>query len=120
MLDVYNKFVQEKIDLEEEIIKIKCQIDQSKLKYKLTGKMGDSVWFNKANFALEMKKIELKRINAEYEKLKRIMKAQTREENRKNNETFERVFLLICKENLLEYNFEKMLNLTRKAIETRE
>ena len=44
--------------------------------------MSDTKWFNKARYALDMTKMELKRVNAEYEKCKREMKKERVESNK--------------------------------------
>ncbi len=115
-MDKYNELVNKKLELEEKISKIKFQIDEAKTKYLLTGVMSDIKWFNKAKYALEMNKLELKKVNAEYEKHKREMKIKAKEVNINNNKTFERMFMDICKEELTKEEYLRITSITKDRI----
>ena len=105
-----------KSELEEDIIKIKLKIDEAKTKFYVTGIMSNSNWFYRAKYALEMKKLELKKVNAEFEQLKRKMKIQRKNENEISTRAFEREFMNISKIILTKDEYLKILNLTHESI----
>lgn len=116
MQDRYDKLIMLKSELEEDIAKIKLQLDEAKTKFYLTGIISNSTWFNKAKYALEMKKLELRKVNVEFEQLKRTMRIQNKSENNIKTRTFERTFMNISKVILDQEEYCKILNLTHEAV----
>ena len=115
-MDKYNELVNKKLELEEKISKIKLQIDEAKTKFLLTGIISNTNWFNKAKYALEMSKLELKKVNAEYEKHKREMKIDRAKSNMNNSKTFERMFIDTCKEELTKEEYLRIVSITKDRI----
>ena len=116
MQDRYNELINLKLELEQDIINIKTQLNKAKANYHLTGEMSDSKWFSNANYALYMKKLELKKINAEFEKLKRTMKQKRQDTHNEKAKTFEREFMHISKEILPIDEYFKILSLTQERV----
>ena len=107
-MDKYSELVEKKLVLEEKAKKIKLQIDEARYEYLSTGVMSDTKWFNKARYALDMTKMELKRVNAEYEKCKREMKKERVESNKQKSMTYDRAFIDVCKEVLSSAQFSQI------------
>lgn len=115
-MERYNYLVEKKLELEENSIKIKSQIESAKSKFLVTGEKSDPIWFNKAKYSLEMTKLELKKINAEYEKHKREIKNEKTEKKVELSKTFERTFMSVAKDILSEEEYLLILNKTKELI----
>lgn len=116
MEERYNELITLRCELEEDIAKIKLKLDEAKTKFYITGIMSNSNWFYRAKYALEMKKLELKKANAEFEQLKRNMKVQRKNAHEINTRTFEREFMNISKIILSKEEYLKILNLTHESV----
>ncbi|WP_133017039.1 hypothetical protein [Clostridium cuniculi] len=104
----------EKIELEEAILGIDLQIEEAKINQMTLGIMPDTSWLYRAKHALGIKKIQLKRLNLEYEKLKRIFRQERVAVHNAREKEFERAFVRVAKELLAKEEFEKIKNLVNE------
>lgn len=108
----YDDLINKKLELEEKVEGIKYQLELARTKLEATGELSDPVWFNKANFALSMSKLELKKLNVEIERFKRQMKLEKREKQEERDRSFARTFIRVSKEMLSEKMYLAILNKT--------
>lgn len=91
----------EKFEKEMKIESIEHQLQMSLYRYE-NGEEVDHLWVNKAKFKLNMLKIELKKINLNFDKYKKDVgayyKAERKKEKDKHNLRLERVFMNFIKE----------------------
>ncbi len=104
----------EKIELEEAILGITLKLEEVKINQMTLGIMPDTSWLYRAKHALGIKKIQLKKLNLEYEKLKRIFRQERVAVHNERGREFEKVFLKVAKEVLEKEVFEKIKNLANE------
>lgn len=104
----------EKLELEDAILKINLKLEETKVNQMTLGIMPDTAWLYRTKHALGIKKIQLKKLNIEYEKLRRSLKQERILAHDKRDKTFERNFLKVAKEILPEESFEKIKNLANE------
>ena len=112
----------EKVELEEAILKMELKLEETKVNQMTLGIIPDTAWLYRHKHALGMKKIQLKRLNVEHEKIKRLLRQERTFAHNERSKTFERNFLKVAKEILSEETYEKIRNLadeiTSNQIET--
>lgn len=100
----------EKFEKEEKIESIEHQLEMS-LYRKENGEEVDYLWLNKAKFKFNMLKIELKKINLEFDKTRKEIAAYYKEERKKNHIRIERVFINMVRQDygdeMCKYYFDK-------------
>lgn len=101
----------ERAGLEEAILKMELKLEETKVNQMTLGIMPDAAWLFRHKHALGMKKIQLKRLNVEYEKIKRLLRQERTLAHNERSKTFERNFLKVAKEILPEETYEKIRNL---------
>lgn len=104
----------EKIELEEAILGITLKLEETKINQMTLGIMPDTSWLYRAKYALGTKKIQLKKLNIEYEKLKRIFRQERVAIHNERGREFERTFVRLAKELLEKEEFEKIKNLANE------
>lgn len=104
----------EKIELEEAILGITLKLEETKINQMTLGIMPDTSWLYRAKHALGIKKIQLKKLNIEYEKLKRIFRQERVAIHNERGREFERTFVRVAKELLEKEEFEKIKNLANE------
>ena len=104
----------EKIELEEAILGITLKLEEAKINQMTLGIMPDTSWLYRAKHALGIKKIQLKKLNLEYEKLKRIFRQERVAIHNERGREFEKVFLRVAKEVLAQEEFEKIKRLANE------
>lgn len=107
----------EKIELEEAILGIDLQIEEAKINQITLGIMPDTSWLYRAKHALGIKKIQLKRLNLEYEKLKRILRQERVAIHNAKAKEVDRIFVSVAKEVLPQEEFERIITLANEIIE---
>ena len=112
----------ERAELEEAILKMELKLEETKVNQMTLGIIPDTAWLYRHKHALGMKKIQLKRLNVEHEKIKRLLRQERTFAHNERYKTFERNFLKVAKEILSEETYEKIRNLadeiTSNQIET--
>lgn len=112
----------ERAELEEAILKMELKLEETKVNQMTLGIIPDTAWLYRHKHALGMKKIQLKRLNVEHEKIKRLLRQERTFAHNERSKTFERNFLKVAKEILSEETYEKIRNLadeiTSNQIET--
>ena len=112
----------ERAELEEAILKMELKLEETKVNQMTLGIIPDTAWLYRHKHALGMKKIQLKRLNVEHEKIKRLLRQERTLAHNERSKTFERNFLKVAKEILPEETYEKIRNLadeiTSNQIET--
>jgi hypothetical protein len=112
----------ERAELEEAILKMELKLEETKVNQMTLGIIPDTAWLYRHKHALGMKKIQLKRLNVEHEKIKRLLRQERTFVHNERSKTFERNFLKVAKEILSEETYEKIRNLadeiTSNQIET--
>lgn len=103
--------------MEEAILGIDLKLEEAKINQMTLGIMPDTSWLYRAKHALGIKKIQLKRLNLEYEKLKRIFRQERVAAHNAREKEFERTFIRIAKETLVKEEFEKIKNLANEIID---
>lgn len=101
----------EKLELEDAILKINLKLEETKVNQMTLGIMPNTSWLYRTKHAVGIKKIQLKKLNIEYEKLKRELRKERTLAHNERSKTFERNFLKIAKEILPEEIYEKIRNL---------
>ena len=101
----------ERAELEEAILKMELKLEETKINQMTLGIMPDTTWLYRHKHALGIKKIQLKRLNVEYEKIKRLLRQERILTHNERFKTFERNFLKIAKEILPGETYEKIRNL---------
>lgn len=86
-----------KFEMEGKIESIEHQLEMS-LYRKENGEEVDYLWLNKARFKLSMLKIELKKVNLEFDKVRKEIAAYYKKEKQKDHIRIERVFINLVKE----------------------
>ena len=112
----------ERAELEEAILKMELKLEETKVNQMTLGIIPDTAWLYRHKHALGIKKIQLKRLNVEHEKIKRLLRQERTFAHNERSKTFERNFLKVAKEILSEETYEKIRNLadeiTSNQIET--
>lgn len=103
-----------RMELEEAIFSIELKLEEVKINQMTMGVIPDMAWLYRAKHALGCKKIELKKLNIEREKLKRSIKAESKEQVQVRTKCFERNFINIAKEILLPEEFLKIKTLANE------
>lgn len=98
----------EKMELEEAILSINLKLEEVKINQMTLGIMPDTAWLYRAKHALGIKKIQLKRLNLEYEKIKRVLKQERILNHDNRSKSFEGNFIKVAKEILSEEEYEKI------------
>jgi hypothetical protein len=101
----------ERAELEEAILKMELKLEETKVNQMTLGIIPDTAWLYRHKHALGMKKIQLKRLNVEHEKIKRLLRQERTLAHNERSKTFERNFLKVAKEILPEETYEKIRNL---------
>ncbi len=101
----------EKLELEDAILKINLKLEETKINQMTLGIMPNTSWLYRTKHALGIKKIQLKKLNIEYEKIKRELRKERTLAHNEKSKTFERNFLKVSKEILPEETYEKIRNL---------
>lgn len=101
----------ERAELEEAILKMELKLEETKVNQMTLSIMPDTAWLFRIKHALGMKKIQLKRLNVEYEKIKRVLKQERILNHDKRSKSFEGNFVKVAKEILAVEDFEKIKNL---------
>ncbi|MEN8079403.1 hypothetical protein ABFP60_20835 [Clostridioides difficile] len=101
----------EKLELEDAILKINLKLEETKINQMTLGIMPNTSWLYRTKHALGIKKIQLKKLNIEYEKIKRELRKERTLAHNEKSKTFERNFLKVAKEILPEETYEKIRNL---------
>lgn len=101
----------ERAELEEAILKMELKLEETKVNQMTLGIMPDTTWLYRHKHALGMKKIQLKRLNVEHEKIKRLLRQERILTHNERSKTFERNFLKVAKEILPGETYEKIRNL---------
>lgn len=101
----------EKLELENAILKINLKLEETKVNQMTLGIMPNTSWLYRTKHAVGIKKIQLKKLNIEYEKLKRELRKERTLAHNERSKTFERNFLKVAKEILPEEIYEKIKNL---------
>lgn len=101
----------ERAELEEAILKMELKLEETKVNQMTLGIIPDTAWLYRHKHALGMKKIQLKRLNVEHEKIKRLLRQERTFAHNERSKTFERNFLKVAKEILPEETYEKIRNL---------
>lgn len=101
----------ERAELEEAILKMELKLEETKVNQMTLGIIPDTAWLYRHKHALGIKKIQLKRLNVEHEKIKRLLRQERTLAHNERSKTFERNFLKVAKEILPEETYEKIRNL---------
>lgn len=104
----------ERAELEEAILKMELKLEETKVNQMTLGIIPDTAWLYRHKHALGMKKIQLKRLNVEYEKIKRLLKQERILIHDKRAKSFEGNFVKVAKEILSVDDFEKIKNLANE------
>ncbi|WP_404988203.1 hypothetical protein [Clostridium culturomicium] len=103
-----------RMELEEAIFSIELKLEEVKINQMTMGVIPNTAWLYRAKHALGCKKLELKKLNIEREKLKRLIKAESKEQVQVRTKCFERNFLNAAKEILLPEEFIKIKTLANE------
>lgn len=104
----------EKLELEDAVLKINLKLEETKVNQITLGIMPDTAWLYRTKHALGIKKIQLKKLNIEYEKIKRVLKQERILIHNERSKNFERNFVKVAKEILSVEDFEKIKNLANE------
>lgn len=102
----------EKFEKEGKIESIEHQLEMS-LYRKENGEDVDYLWLNKAKFKLNMLKIELKKINLEFDRTRKEIDSYYKDERQKKHLRVERVFIDMIRKDygneMCKYYFDKAI-----------
>lgn len=110
----------EKIELEEAILEIALQLEEAKINQITLGIMPDTSWLYRAKHALGKKKLQVKILNMEYERLKRISRQERVAIHNERGREFERTFVKVAKELLEKEEFEKIKSLADEIVDNKK
>lgn len=103
-----------RMELEEAIFSIELKLEEVKINQVTMGVIPDMAWLYRAKHALGCKKLEVKKLNIEREKLKIAIKAESKEKVQIRTKCFERNFINAAKEILLPEDFLKIKTLANE------
>ena len=89
-------------EIELEAANIQFQLDQAESKLAATGEHADYEWYNKAKFALKVKRHQVNRLD-------RYMANRRREWNQAESESFERHFVNAARDFMAEDDFGELI-----------
>ena len=113
----YDAFIQDKLNLEEDIAHIQMQLETAKDQVKFTGVPTDVNWYRKAKQALAMKQMELKRLNMIEVELRSRRKAEQQKKRIEKNNSIAKVFKDIAYKKLDSKVFDDIYEKAKEIVE---